>query len=248
MAVCAAVVTALTLTACLPGDGGSEGAAESTSPSSSAEPSTPTDEGEGGGGTEHFTAPEQRQVTAEQATKALPARSDMPDKTYLQDISEQTPSTRTYAPEQCAAVELASESARSFQEKHRTTREYARFQQPSADGGRFLGVWISSHDLPYPLAYFDEAGAALGECGEYTATSESGTDWSYETETIPAPTVGERSFAVRIAGDRVNTDRLYVRSGHNLITVVRYTDDTSYDERLLKRYATTVITDLKKAS
>lgn len=248
MAACAAAVTALVLTACLPGGGGSEGRSGSSSSASSSEssvPSTPAGEGEGDEVEESFTAPDQREITAAEATKALPTRADMPDQTYQQDISEQTPSTRTYDPTTCAAVEFASESARSFRDKHRTTDEYARFQQPRADGGRFVGVWISSHDLPYPLAYFDEAGAALAECGEYTSTSESGTDFSHETELIPAPTVGERAFAVRIAGDRVNTDRFYVRSGHNLITVMQQTPkDAPFDERLLAKHAQDVLDDL----
>lgn len=111
-----------------------------------------------------------------------------------------------------------------------------------------LHVSLESFDTPYPLAYFDEAGESIGSCSKYTVGEES--DVTYGASPVPAPPLGERSLGVRLTGYREdgNIDLLYVRSGHNLVTVVRYTDDKTYDERLLKRYATDVLTDLEKAS
>ena len=256
-ACAAAALSALVLSACLPGDGGDEestGGATSSS-STKAEPSGGTGEGGGDAPTpyeaDEFTEPQQRELTSQEAKKALPTRADMPDKNYVKDISDQDGEPWTYDPKECAAVEFASESARSFSDKHRSVREYARFGQSQADGGKFLGVWLHSYDEPYPLAYFDEAGKSLSECGKFTSISPRGHEFPKKTQAISAPQVddAERTFAVRIIGGRVNTDRLYVRSGHNQITVMQQTpSDEPFDERLLTKHAEAVLADLKKGS
>ena len=53
---------------------------------------------------------------------------------------------------------------------------------------------------------------------------------------------------MRISNHDYHVDRLFVRSGHNLITVMILTRDDDYDERLLEQYAQGVLTDLKKDS
>lgn len=250
LAACAAAAaTALALTACLPGDDGSDRASGSDSSSSSSEPGS---ESEGGQTEESFTAPEQRELTPAEAKKVLPTQEDMPDRTYLQDGSEemsQTSGRWTYDPPACAAVEFATESARSFRDKQRTAYEYARFKQPQSAGGKFLGAWVSSYDEPFPLAYFDQAGENLGTCKEFNRTSPRGNDFHSGTTAIPAPPLGERAFSVRLVGDRFNTDRLHVRSGHNLITIMQQTPSKEpFDERPLEKHAQSVLDDLKKAS
>ena len=257
-ACAAAALSALVLSACLPGDGGDEestGGATSSS-STEAEPSGGTGEGGGDAPTpyeaDEFTEPQQRELTSKEAKAALPTVKDMPDKHYKQDVSDNgTSDPYTYDPKKCAAIEFASDGAVAFADEHRTTLEYARFFQPRSAGGDFLGVWIHSYDEPYPLAYFDEAGSALSSCAEFVATSPKGHDFGRKTQAISAPTIdgAERVFAVRIVGDRVNTDRLYVRSGHNRIVVMQQrAGDEPFDERLLTKHAKAVLADLKKGS
>ena len=247
--MCAA---ALTLTACLPGDDGPDEHAGSSSPSSSSE----SESGRGSPTSpssseavpeESFDAPEQQEVDKATAKKALTTAKDVPDKTWRLINWRANESASTYDPKKCAAIEFTSDSAESYQDKHRTTYEYVHYSDKTSSGD-MLHVSLESFDTPYPLAYFDQAGQSVSACSKYTVSSGETTS-EYSASPVPAPPLGERSLGVRITGVHDdNVDLLYVRSGHNLITVVRYTDDTSYDERLLKRYATTVITDLKKAS
>lgn len=256
----AAAASALALTACLPGSSGSEESSGSSSSSSddadSDSSGDPADNGDGptpyeADETETFDEPQQRELTAKEAERALPTREDMPDESYVQDVSEQRTERWTYDPPECAAVELATASATSFTAKHRTTREYARFSQSQVDGNGFLGVWISSHAAPYPLAYFDEAGESLAECAEFTTISPQGHEFPKKTQAISAPRVEgtERVFAVRIIGSSSNTDRLYARSGRNLITVMQTSaKGAPFDERLLTKHAQAVIDDLKKSA
>lgn len=248
MSVCAAAcAAALTLTACLPGEGGSG----SSSSSSSSETTTP-DEGTTSPSSsepeESFDAPEQQEVDATTAKKALPAAQDVPDKSWSLTNWGIDESAINYDPDECAAVDFKTDSAEAYRAKHRTTHEYSHFSQ-KGPGGNMLHVSLESFDTPYPLAYFDEAGESIGGCSTYTM-SGGGASATYGASPVPAPPLGERSLGVRItaSGGGDNIDLLYVRSGHNLVTVIRYTDDDSYDERLLKKYATSVITDLKKAS
>lgn len=247
--MCAAAAAALTLTACLPGDNGGEESSTSGS-------STGSEGGEGsgdGGATpyeateESFAEPEQHQLTKAEAKKALPTRGDMPDKTWLTDTSTFSDSEETYDPKECAALEFDSASARAFRDTHRKVDESARFSQYQGDGGGIIATYVESHSTPYPLAYFDEAGESLSSCSEYTI-SRDGHTTTNEASAIPPPSLGERSFGVRISNHDYHVDRLFVRSGHNLITVMILTRDDDYDERLLEKYAQGVLTDLKKDS
>lgn len=231
------MLSTILLTACLPGGG--EDPESPTGSSSSSSSST----------TESFDEPEQRELTAGRAQGALPTRADMPDETWQVDTSTFPDERPTYDPAECAAVELSSPGARSFEDKHRTVDEAARFSRSEADGDGIIAVYVESYAEPYPLAYFDEAGEALADCAEFTRTQGDFDSESTATG-ISLPLLGERSYGVRIGSTFDHrTDRLYVRSGHNVITVMRQSSkDDPYDERLLEKYARSVLTDLEKNS
>ena len=247
MCVAAAAAT-LTLTACLPESAGEEG------PTSGSNNGSGGEEASGDGGEtpyesseESFDEPEQRQLTRAEAKKALPSRRDMPDKTWLTDTSTFSDREETYDPEECAALEFDSASANGFRDKHRKVNESARFSQYRDDGGGIIATYVESHTTPYPLAYFDAAGESLASCSEYTI-SRGGHETTNEASARAPPSLGERACGVRISNHDYHVDRLFVRSGHNLVTVMTLTHDDDYDERLLEQYAQGVLTDLKKDS
>lgn len=232
-------MVAVLLTACLPGRADPERTSGSGSSSSTSSSST----------IESFDEPQQRELTAAQAKGALPTREDMPDSTWKVDTSTFSDAAPTYEPAECAAVELNSTDARTFEEKHRKVDEAARFSRSKADGDGIIAVFVESYAQPYPLAYFDEAGEELADCGEFSKTQANFTSESTATS-ISLPLLGERSYGVRIGSTFDHrTDRLYVRSGHNIITVMRQSSkDDPYDERLLEKYARAVLADLEKKS
>jgi len=245
LSACAAAASALALTACLPGGDGSREGSSSSSSSSSPEPSDSASTDEGGASEESFDAPEQRQLDAATAKKALPTAADLPDTTWRKISWSSDDSEVTYDPAACAAINFTSASADSYRDKHRTVEEFSVFSQ--SGGNDLLYVSVESFDTPYPLAYFDEAGQDVAECGEYTSAAADGAEATYRASPVPPPSLGERSFGVRVAGAD-NQDFLYVRSGHTLVTVMRVTDDDTYDERLLQKSAESVLDDLKKDS
>lgn len=235
-----ALVTPFALAACLPGSGDPERTSGSSSSSSSSSSTT----------TETFDEPQQRELTTAEAKAALPTRADMPDPTWKVDGSTFSDSPVTYEPDECAAVELNTRDARTFEEKNRRVDAAARFSRSDADGDGIIAVFVESYAQPYPLAYFDEAGEELADCGEFSRTQSKFTSESTATG-ISLPLLGERSYGVRIGSHTFDhrTDRLYVRSGHNVITVMRQSSkDDPYDERLLEKYARAVLADLEKKS
>lgn len=257
LACAAATTAAIALTACTSG-GEAPGESPSTSPATSPSADSGGDDGStpGEGGPtpyeadESFDEPQQQELTAARAKKALPSRGDMPDRTWLTDISTFSDTPRVYDPAECAAIELNTPSARSFEKKHRSVEEAARFSQSDADGDGIIAVYVESFSQPYPLAYFDEAGEALASCGKFS-WSKDGHSSSNTASSISLPLLGDRSFGVRIGSAEFDhrTDRLYVRSGHNLITVMRQSSkDDPYDERLLDKYAQAVLDNLEKSS
>lgn len=237
---CSGLLAILTLTACLPGGGDPERTSGSGSSSSSSSGSSTT---------ASFDEPQQRELTAGRAKRALPTREDMPDETWQVDTTTFSDDPSTYEPAECAAVELSSTDARAFEGKHRTVEEDARFSRSEADGDGIIAVYVESYAQPYPLAYFDEAGEELADCDEFSKTQSNFTSES-TAASISLPLLGERSYGVRIGSTHDHrTDRLYVRSGHNVITVMRQSSkDDPYDERLLEKYARAVLADLEKTS
>lgn len=224
--------------ACLPG-----GESDAGRSSSSSSESTGGDEESG---TEELEKPEQRQVDARTAKKALPTRSDMPDKTWLVDVSSSSSAPR-YDPKVCAATRLSSDDVRTFKEEHRTVEEKARFSQYERHGGEVLAVYLESYDQPFPLSYFDEAGADMAQCESFTETYEGSDPSAMKASAIATPAVGDRAFGVRVKSPRIKpVDRLYVRSGHNLIIVMHLSqEEDSLDVDLLEKHARAVLDRLQ---
>lgn len=240
LTACAAAVSALLLLGgCLPGGDPGEGRSESSSTTSGSESE--------GSETEELVKPEQQQVDAPTAKRALPSRSDMPDKTWMRDISESS-EIPAYSPKECAATRLSSDAVQDFKKKHRTVEQAARFSQAERDGGRIMAVFIESYDRPFPISYFDEAGKSMAQCERFTQTYKGSEPTAITASAIATPALGDRSFGIRVTTPRVKpVDRLYVRSGHNLIIVMYLGQKDSLDVDLLEKRAQDVLDGLKKS-
>lgn len=199
---------------------------------------------------EALDRPEQQQIDKATARKALPTRADMPSKAWLVDISPASTYEATYDPAKCADIELAGSPAKKFREEHRKVNEKARFSRERVNGGGIIATYVESYDEPYPTSIFDDAGAAIATCDEYTESNPSGPDSGYSAKAVTAPQLGDQTLAVRITSRRhaFYVDRMYVRSGHNLITVMVLDYDKDYDGKLMQEYAQGILDDLKKAT
>lgn len=198
---------------------------------------------------EALDLPEQQEIDKATARKALPTLADMPDKTWHIDTSTFGNHTSTYDPPGCASILFDSPEARTFTDDHRTVHEQARFSQNQADGGLIIATYVQSFDEPYPLSLYDEAGEEVTGCDSYTQSRSVGESKDQATA-ITVPQLGDRTFGVRIRSREYDhsVDRLYVRSGHNVITVLVLSREESYDGKLMTRYAQGVLDDLKKAT
>lgn len=198
---------------------------------------------------ESLDKPEQQQVDAETAKAALPTVEDMPDDEWLVDISTFSDDPITYDPAVCADVELGSQEARTFDDEHRTVNEPARFSKSLGNYNNLItATYVESFDAPYPTAFFDAAGEHVTDCGTYTWT-KGGSSSTRHVQAISVPQLGDRSFGLRLTSDGGDdyTDRLYVRSGHNLITVMMLSTDEHYDGELMTQYAQGILDELNAA-
>lgn len=193
--------------------------------------------------------PEQQEIDASTARRALPTLDDMPDRTWHVDTSVFGTHRSVYEPAACASVEFDSADVRRFVADHRTVDESARFSQDQADGGLIIAAYVASYDEPYPLSFFDDAGEQVSGCTDYTRSRNVGETRS-SARAITVPQLGDRSFGVRLQSLDYDhsVDRLYVRSGHNVITVMVLSREDSYDGKLMTEYAQGVLDDLEKAT
>lgn len=199
---------------------------------------------------EALDRPEQQQIDKATARKALPTRADMPSKAWLVDISPASTYEPTYDPAECADVELGGSDAEKFRDEHRKVNEKARFSREKVNGGGIIATYVESYDEPYPHSIFDDAGAAIASCDDYTESNSAGPDSSYSAKAVSAPQIGDQTLAVRITSRDHDfyVDRMYVRSGHNLITVMTLGYDKDYDGKLMQDYAQGILDDLEKAT
>ena len=202
----------------------------------------------GEGEAEALDRPEQQQIDKATARKALPTRADMPSKDWLVDISPASTYEPTYDPAECADVELAGSDAKKFRDEHRKVNEKARFSREKVNGGGIIATYVESYDEPYPHSIFDDAGAAIASCDDYTESNNAGPDSSYSAKAISTPQIGDQTLAVRITSRDHDSyvDRMYVRSGHNLISVRMTTTWRMDNDQDLDTYAQGVIDELKK--
>ncbi|KRE38812.1 hypothetical protein ASG73_00085 [Janibacter sp. Soil728] len=232
----AAVVVAVGLAAC----GGTDVPPPTSPPSSS---TSATDEVT----PETLDRPEQQQVDAATAKAALPTLEDMPDDGWAIDISTFGDDPVTYDPAVCADVELDSQEARTFEDQHRKVNEAARFSTPQSHGGLITATYVESFDAPYPTSLLDAAGEHVTDCATYTWTKNASSSTRH-VKAISVPALGDRSFGLRLSSGESEsyTDRLYVRSGHNLITVMTLSKEETYDGTLMTKYAQDILDKLKK--
>lgn len=235
-----ACIAALALTAC----GGDE-----ESPASGAPTVTVTETTEAA---EAPTAPEQQELTAAQISAALPREEDMPSgyAEHPDGFDADSTSERSADPESCMALYMSTEEMRTFSKEHSTQGEGVRYQRQQQKGyapSIVVAVW--TFDEPYPAKFFDQAGSALAECATYDTRFEPEANSVRNAATaIPTPTVGDQSFGVRLGDPQMDlgVDYLWVRSGHNLISVRMTTTWRMDNDQDLDTYAQGVIDELKK--
>lgn len=231
----ATIAVALTLAAC----GGGDTPPPDTSTGAEASSATET-------APEALDKPEQQQVDAEQAKAALPKATDLTGSGWA-DSTLISNGKATYDPAVCADVELDSKEARAVKDEDRTVREEARYQRDHNGDLEITLTSIDSHDQPYPLSILDAAGQHVTDCASYTWTRD-GSPSNRRVEAISTPQLGDRSFGLRLSSEGGDSyvDRLYVRSGHNLITVMVSTHSERYDGALMTKYAQDILDRLKK--
>lgn len=236
----AAAALALSLAAC----GGD--APPTTEPSTVTVTQTPT------ATTDEVDKPEQQQLTAQQIKAALPSEQEAP-KGFAEDprgFDASTPSTRTTDPEACLALYMSTPEMAEFRKKHVAEGQGVRYTSKQTRGNPpSISIAVWSFDEVYPKAYFDEAGAALSDCTTFsTASSPDANAVDNSSSAIPTPTLGDQSFGVRIGDPTLDlgVDYLWVRSGHNLISVRMLTTYRMDNDQELEKYAQGVLDDLKK--
>ena len=230
-----ALAVALPLAAC-----GEDSPPPATATSSAATTSAPTPSEADG--------PAQRRLTAKEVTAALPGKDEGPYPAANREVDPTQRSTAVTDPESCLALELDTPEMRTFKKEHMVAGGGQIYLQPQDFAAPQMSVILWSHDEVYPQRFFDEAGAALAECTTY-ATADSpddtmGDDW--QATSIPTPAMGDQSFGVRIGREQFDmaVDYLWVRSGHNLISVRMRTGYTQSNDKRLAKYAQGVLDEL----
>lgn len=203
-------------------------------------------------GPEALDKPEQQQVDAATARRALPTIRDAP-RGFATWSTRLTEGGQTYDPQVCAHITLDGPEERAFRKAHRKVYEYSRFTSPRSVTDESVTTIVESYDEPYPLEHFDRAGQYLADCASYTTTpDDGGSATTRTTRAISTPSIGDRSFAVRLtfgAGEQgISVDRLYVRSGHNLVTVWYIKGGQPYDGAAMTKYAEKTLAQLKRTT
>ncbi|QBF47342.1 hypothetical protein [Janibacter limosus] len=231
-----ALAVALPLAAC-----GEDSPTPATPTSSAATTSAPTPSPADG--------PEQRRLTAAEVKAALPGKDEGPYPASDREIDPTRQSTAVTDPESCLALELDTPEMRTFKKEHMVAGGGQIYLQPQDFAAPQMSVTLWSHDEVYPQRFFDEAGAALAECG--TLASGDSPDDSLndlQATSIPTPAMGDQSFGVRIGREEFDmaVDYLWVRSGHNLISVRMRTGYTQSNDKRLATYAQGVLDELAR--
>ena len=185
---------------------------------------------------EDLGRPEQQQLSEARAKAAMPTLKDLPTG-YHVDTTVFSDKRRRTDPAGCIDLYMEGDAAHDFDDQHKKASSQARFGRYAGGGKDIVAVYLDSYDAPVPLELFDQAGAAVGECASFT----SGSSPTYTAEGIAVRDLGERTFAVRLTGGGVSVDRLYVRSGHNLLVVIVLSQAEKFDEELMGSLAEQVL-------
>lgn len=242
-----APVVALTLTGLLAACGGGGGSGERSGAGPEASTVTVTETAP----TEGTDRPEQRQLTTAQITRALPTIDEAPDG-FEPDpggFDANRAPTRSTDPDVCRTIYLDTDEMRAWGKQHRRAAEGVRYTQAGDAAGRpSVSIYIVSYDEPVPKEHLDEAGATLGTCATFSEQISEGGRWTEKTASnISAPVVGDQSYAARVGLTELDltVDHLWVRSGHNLISIRVLTGKGRLSDRTLEDLAEGVLEDLK---
>lgn len=194
-------------------------------------------------------APEQQQLTEKQIRAALPTTKEAP-KGFVRDpnVVAVSDSTRVIDPDECRAIYLDTDEIRTWVKEHHSAAGAVRYTQKGDAAGRpSVSVFVTSFDVPIPKEYFDDAGAALGDCATFTEkNSPTDNPLDKKASNITAPVVGDQSYAHRVGMAELDLtiDQLWVRSGHNLINIRVLTGYSEYSDETLGDLVEGVLEDL----
>lgn len=191
--------------------------------------------------------PGKQQLTTTQIEAALP---DAPDgfAPHPADDDPNRAGNRSTQPDRCRALYLDTNEVRTWENRHRTASGKVRYLQEGTGPGRpSISIHLHSHDEPYPERFFDDAGTALGECAGFREqVGEMHTHLARRASNIAAPVVGDQSHAARVglAEHDFTIDHLWVRNGHNLISIQVLGDYEGHSDQTLEELTEEILDEL----
>ncbi|WP_346008059.1 hypothetical protein [Janibacter terrae] len=160
-------------------------------------------------------------------------------------------------PSSCAPLVLKGPGWDEVQQTSRG-RAQANFaasdnQPPPGTQRRHVAVWAYSYDEPYPVRLFDEAGAEVADCSQFSIVQrDTGNSSAYEADALTFPALGDRTLALRLTihqtMETLTMDFVAVKVGHNTFTVVNGTYNGTPDTALTERTARATLDGLEEAS
>ncbi len=235
LAVGALASAALLLGGCLPGGD------DPTPPPSGAD-GTAAGTGEDGGLVE-INRPDQRHLTFDEVSKALPDAEDAPPGFRTGEYPSGWGDVVT-DPAECADLWVNSEAVVAFRRDANMTFARTAYLRPKAEGGGRLSVRLATFGRPFPTSFLDDAGRAMGSCEEFTF-DPTGEAETYQASLIEVPNLGDQAFARRITyPDGGTQDAVFVVSGHNVVEIFLSDTTVPYESEPLAGLAETVLDNL----
>ncbi len=201
------------------------------------------DPGTGGsdGGLTEIERRDQRQLTVGDVDHALPSPADAPPGFRTDEEPDLDSTLVATEPAGCGWVYMQTPETGTFRDQQFAAGGSSSYRRDEAKGGGVLTLHLASYRKPYPTAFLDRAGAAMGTCGTHQRVV-GGEPVARTASLIQMPNLGDQTFAVRITDEKGGTeDRLVVVSGHNRILVTLHGTAEPYDSAPLAELIETVL-------
>lgn len=250
----AVVLTAGLLAAC----GGAEqqeaadGTPEPSSASASTEPSQPSQPSHPSGTTEPSAdGPARERLTTQQIVEALPKENEAPED-FVEDprLNAARESTRETDPDRCGTLFLDGDEARAWKKEHLVETEGVRYTAPGDGAGRAsVSTFVTTYDEPVPKELFDDAAQMMTDCPTFRERNDADSPWiDKKAGTITAPALGDQTHSQRVSllDLDLRIDHLWIRSGHNIISVATLGSSSDYSGDTFSDVAEGVLEDLER--
>ncbi|GAA3396251.1 hypothetical protein GCM10020369_72270 [Cryptosporangium minutisporangium] len=194
--------------------------------------------------------PEGRLLTPADAKAALPTVSEMPGKGWTSTAVSTEESSPTVTPAKCAPVmnELSTDFG-GYKPKL-AAKEGVKFTNQATGQTELLfevASWTNEADAGLPLA----AAELADDCKSFTATDE-GTTLEFTAERLTPLPIGEKQAAVRLTasfqGTKIYLTVFEAKIGHNLISMVQTSPESTDRANEYKPIVESIIADLQKAA